>query len=253
MNTQVLRTILIVAVIACITPAVHAGRDPLGYVDGMALHEYVQGNPVVAVDPTGHRNMTPGAPVRPLHPVGGKRYDVSHWPASLAEAGFYHFYQRNKWWTWDSDGSSAEYLILGGNFLSDVRKQSQQLALDVWVDNRLRQFAEIMFKKDLKCDGNDIFSAQGSRLIVSDVDSLNVSLSLGNYTVYWQASCVIGPKECNVPRKVCDDGCGSKARWRCDIEWFLYATTISGASSLGASGGTHSTSRPAGKESLSGP
>ncbi len=134
----------------------------------------------------------------------------------------YDYYTRFKYWYW-ADGSSAEYLILGGQFLLEVQGQSEQLQFYKDVDEVLEMDARIMFR-GLKGDEKDTFSGRGSRVITADLlTSPNVRLALQLYTVHWEANCWIGPKKCNVEMPECkDDKCGSKAAYGCDISWTLY-------------------------------
>jgi hypothetical protein len=74
----------------------------------------------------------------------------------------------------------------------------------------------------MNCGQTDTFMDRGSRLILADLISTpNVRLSLQRYTVYWEAQCSIGPKECNVWMKQCKT-CGSKATYGCKISWTMY-------------------------------
>ena len=51
-------------------------RDPLGYVDGMSMYEYVRSGPVGRLDPTGRRftNEIPNPPRGTRTPLGTNKY-----------------------------------------------------------------------------------------------------------------------------------------------------------------------------------
>ena len=193
------------------------------YRDGMNLYQYVGSNPVAYTDPTGlHRDFNPNGPRPKAIPRHGMRHPVpvSRLDSNTMHISFYTFYTRMRFFTW-KDGSSGQYVLLRGNFLLDVQGQSEHLKFNKTVDTFLNQDARIMLC-GLKCDRKDTFSDRGSRLITADLLSTNVRLSLQRYTVYWEAQCSIGPKKCNVWMDECDDKCGSKAAYGCDISWTLY-------------------------------
>ncbi len=192
----------------------------MGYQAGMNVGQYVGSQPIAFVDPMGlHRDFNPGGPRPKRIPPGGIKWDVSAWSSSAMHVGLYDFYLRLEWWVWD-DGKSAEYLILGGDFLWCVQGQSEQQEFYASVDASLRSDANGMFSL-LQCDQSDTFTDRGSRLITADFGSPNVRLSMQGYTVYWEADCGI-VKKCNVPMAGCDDKCGSKAIYVCDVSWTLY-------------------------------
>ena len=116
-------------------------------------------------------------------------------------------------------GRPAEYLILGGDFLTFVQGQSEQVRLYEDVDERLSLDARYMLAT-LGCNQRDRFSDHGSRTILADLSSPNVRLSLQRYTVYWHATCDV--VKCHVRMDECPDHCGSKALYVCDVAWTLY-------------------------------
>ena len=49
-------------------------RDPLGYVDGMSVYQYVRSAPLVSVDPAGLAFVIPGRTARPMTELEHRRY-----------------------------------------------------------------------------------------------------------------------------------------------------------------------------------
>ena len=196
-------------------------QDPLGYVDGLNLYEYVKSNPMRWRDMWGlYHDFNPSGPNPPSIPGGAIVWNISSWPSATMHILLYNFYTRLKWWIW-SNGKSAEYVRIGGAFLNDVIGQSLLVDYADAVERQLEIDAKYMLS-ELDCGANDSFSDRGSSIILADLMSTNVRLSLQTFTVWWNAKCIIGPRKCCAPMDDCSGGCGSKAFWHCSVSWSLY-------------------------------
>jgi len=196
-------------------------QDPLGMVEGTNLYEYSGSHPVYGTDPFGlHHDFNPDGPTPPSIPAGAIVWDISSWPSHSMHLWLYNFYGRLNYWTWP-DGTSAEYCIIGGDFLLDVMGQSQLVTYENAIERLLEIDAKYMLS-ELDCGGSDTFADRGSSIILADLTSTNVRLSLQTFSVWWEANCVIGPRRCCAPSDTCGDGYGSDAFWHCSISWTLY-------------------------------
>jgi len=197
-------------------------RDPIGHEGSENnLYQYGRNGAATFVDPMGlHRDFNPNGPRIGLLPAGAQVTDASNW---LAFSFHHHLWAHYAFRDPSNlpDGSSADYVILGGAFLEDVRGQSGMLSMSRGVRDLLHRNAITMLQQGLGCGQQDTFVNRGSQGIASDVMSTNVILSLGRFTVFWEAGCTVS-KQCHVPLAECDDKCGSMAIWTCNVSWALH-------------------------------
>ncbi|NLW83925.1 MAG: RHS repeat-associated core domain-containing protein [Phycisphaerae bacterium] len=188
-------------------------RDPLMYIDGMNVYEYVKSNPNRWSDPLGlHIDFNPNGPKAPVLPKNGKRWDFSASWSNTMHLRLYSFFLRDRYYIWD-DGTSAEYAILGGNFLLDVRGQSEVLELNASVERRLELDALVALART-DIGSYETFSDRNRQTVWADFLSTNVRLSLQGFTVYWDSQCKMGPIQCREGKK--------SAFWHCKTKWTLY-------------------------------
>jgi len=188
-------------------------RDPIGYPDGMngyAAHHVMVGE----TDFSGlHKDFNPGRSKPRTPPANAKLWDFSNLWLYAAHTGLYEFYNRSRYWEWP-DGTSAEWAILGGDFLLDVQGQSEMVSYHDYVQDLLKQEARVMIGR-VQVGESETFEDGGSRLITSDLKSSKVRLSLGRFTVWFEAACKFGPK-----KNAKSGGC--EGAYYCAIQWTLY-------------------------------
>ena len=198
-------------------------RDPIGERGGQNLVGMVANSPLAAVDSFGLRDFHQGRGGRPPEiPNGARKTDVSHWGAMTFHVWLYEFYVSRPY-RHLAHYPKHEYVIIGGDFLEKVKKQSQQLSLNKRVEHTLNANATIM-TKDIACGQEGKFENHDKNGILSDkVGNLSVALSLQRYTVWWEASCSIGPKKCE--RCEDDPGCTKETTpYTCNVYWTLRDT-----------------------------
>jgi hypothetical protein len=150
-------------------------------------------------------------------PGNAKWKDISTWHANTMHISLWDYYNRTKFFD-----NTKDCLKLGGNFLLDVRGQSELVQFSKDVEALLRLRARVILGW-IGCDQKGFFADRGSRLITADLFSTNVRLSLQRFTVYWEADCWTGPKKCKTPMDGCSDNkCGGKAAFQCYIQWTAY-------------------------------
>jgi hypothetical protein len=151
-------------------------------------------------------------------PKNAKWKDASNWNSNTMHISLYDYYNR----LMIVDYGYQDCVKIDGEFLMDVRGQSQLADYVLEVPKKLKRRAQYMLDEKLHGDQKWEFSDCNSKLITADLLSTNVRLSLQRFTVFWEANCTIGPMEANVEMSNCDDKCGSRAQYRCDIKWTVY-------------------------------
>ncbi len=187
-------------------------RDPVGYRDGMGLFGYVQSCPTSRVDPLG-RQVT-GCPSPPA--IKGSTWDFSGIPSAMMSSVFFLFNQP-PFSGLRLPPSPDDTVIIGGRFLLDVRQQDSVVAIENSVAARLERGA-VGVALGLACRTSDIFTDCGKETAQSDLFT-NVWSALGEFKLYWTATCQVGPKVCNVKDPKCSSGCADKAYYYCNIGW----------------------------------
>lgn len=173
------------------------GRDPIGYAEGgLSLYHYVANKSVQMIDPFGLKNFLP----KPI-PKGAYKIDFSDIESDSAHVSLFEYYR--------TGSTGNEWVILGGDFLMDVRGQSEMLDFHSGVQKHLRKAAEDIRSRIGYCE-TETWKIGGYRLITADLSSTNVRLALQRFSVWWEAECIIGPKK--------KDG---SARYKCTIQWVL--------------------------------
>lgn len=160
-------------------------------------------------------DFSPSGPRPPSIPGLAVRWDFSAIWRAEAHVRFYDYFGRPSWtaWVWP-DGTSAEWAILGGDFLMDVRNQSQLVNVQQREAIRARGLARQCCRELRDCT-YVIFKDRGYELINSDLSATNVLLSMGRFSCYWEVEGLVGP------RRPHPDG-GWTAFWRATIKWTVY-------------------------------
>lgn len=84
------------------------------------------------------------------------------------------------------------------------------------------QSARAIFK-DLQCGQSAEIVHRGSRVgVQANESSYGLHLAVGSFSIYWEATCTVGPKECCVDDASCDSGKGHRAPYSCKIAFTLY-------------------------------
>ena len=120
-------------------------------------------------------------------------------------------------------------LILDRDTVDFVQQQLHVSRLKDGVKLDLHRNAGDALNK-LACDQTGIFTNRGSNLIVADASSTTLHLALGTFSVYWEATCEIGPKKCCVPNARCASGYENTSPYVCRVKWTIYDTYNFGAS-----------------------
>lgn len=157
-----------------------------------------------------------------MPPPGAILWDFSQvWSAS-AHLRFYDFYTRLTIWKW-SDGSIAEWAILGGAFLDDVRGQSEIIDYQQRMDRRIQTRARTLCPR-IPVGDTWTFEDGGSELMTADIESTNVRLTLSRFYLWWDAQCRIGPKQRDPDTGECFARYSGTVTWTLydyyDFEWF---------------------------------
>jgi hypothetical protein len=109
-----------------------------------------------------------------------------------------------------------DWVIIGGDFLADVRGQSAVIAFQKEVANRLRRDAKICLRK-AGPSGKITFDDCGLKSVVADLSMPNVRLSLQRFALYWKADCTLW-----VTLRSANGNC--KGTYICGILWTVRDT-----------------------------
>ncbi len=120
-------------------------------------------------------------------------------------------------------GTSRETdsLVLNKYFIDQLRKQAQVEAVVGPAKDTLKQNAHQMLSK-LACGQSGTFSNRGSAIVMGDDDSYSIHLAIGSFSVYWQATCQVGPKRCCVKNADSLSGYEETAAYSCKIDFTIY-------------------------------
>jgi len=93
-----------------------------------------------------------------------------------------------------------EWIILGGEFMEDIRHMSEIAMLDVDIQGQAQRRAKELCSQ-LAIGETGTFEDGGNQLITSDLSSTHVALSLGRFYVWFEMKGTVGPKgvDCKVP------------------------------------------------------
>ena len=120
-------------------------------------------------------------------------------------------------------GSSAESdsLMLSKYFVDVLRQQAQVQAVVGPAKDTLKQNAYEMMRR-LACGQSGTFSNRGREVVMGDDDSYSVHLAIGSFSVFWEATCEIGPKKCCVKNSGSESGYEETAAYSCRINFTVY-------------------------------
>jgi hypothetical protein len=120
-------------------------------------------------------------------------------------------------------GSSAESdsLMLSKYFVDVLRQQAQVQAVVGPAKDTLKQNAYEMMRR-LACGQSGTFSNRGREVVMGDDDSYSVHLAIGSFSVFWEATCEIGPKKCCVKNSGSESGYEETAAYSCRINFTIY-------------------------------
>jgi hypothetical protein len=132
--------------------------------------------------------------------------------------------------------SVNDSVIIEGDLLDYIQQQSQVVALAGTADAALQGDAINMLKQ-LNCDQKGTFTDKGNEVVMGDPSATTISVILGSFSVYWKATCEVGPKVCCVKSTTCDSGYESQVDYICRIKWTQYDVYNFGSSTgTGGSG-----------------
>lgn len=118
----------------------------------------------------------------------------------------------------------SDSLILSRYFVNAIRKQAQVEAVVDKAKGEVRNNAREMLKK-LDCGQSGMYSSRdpkGPEIVQGDDYSFSVHLAIGSFSVYWEATCSIGPKRCCVKDIGSGSGYREMAEYSCRINFTIY-------------------------------
>ena len=128
-------------------------------------------------------------------------------------------------------------LILDSDTVAFVQQQYPVVGVRDGVKFDMHKNAGDALNK-LACDQSGIFTNRGYSQIIADASSTGLHLALGTFSIYWEATCDIGPKKCCVPNARCASGYENTTPYVCRVKWTIYDTYNFGAST-GTGGDTN--------------
>jgi hypothetical protein len=136
-----------------------------------------------------HIDFTPGRQKPPTIPPRARTKkidDIWSWTAFLRMYLEYVLAKKHR------HRPEYDWIILGGEFLEDIRHMSEILMYEGKVVPRMERHAEEVCCK-LQPGEIGTFEAGGNQLITSDFSSTHVALSLGRFYVWFEARGKVGP------------------------------------------------------------
>ncbi|MCC6658997.1 MAG: hypothetical protein IT512_12505 [Rhodocyclaceae bacterium] len=117
--------------------------------------------------------------------------------------------------------SDTDSLVLNKYFIDRIRKQAQVEAVVGPAKDALKQNAYQMLSK-LACGQSGTFSNRGREIVMGDDDSYSVHLAIGSFSIYWEATCRVGPKRCCVKSADSLSGYEESAPYSCKVDFTIY-------------------------------
>ncbi|MBL8450685.1 MAG: hypothetical protein JNM32_12305 [Dechloromonas sp.] len=115
----------------------------------------------------------------------------------------------------------TDTLILSKYFVDVLRQQKQVEAAIQIAKNEARNHA-MTLKNRLACGQSGDYSYRGREIVMGDDYSFSVHLAIGSFSVFWDATCRVGPKRCCIPDAGSESGFRDEAEFHCDIDFTLY-------------------------------
>lgn len=151
-----------------------------------------------------HVDLSPGRMKPPEIPWDAHAYEANDiWSYSAFLRMYLQYLRSNKW----VNGPMYEWVILGGEFLEDVRHMSDILLLDDEVTRDLERVVQRLCC-ELKPGESITFEKGGNKLITSDVSATHVALTLGRFYCWYEIRGSVGPR-----------GDNGLCPWSYEIKW----------------------------------
>lgn len=161
---------------------------------------------------------------RPLHiPEGAKLHDLRNMWSATAWARMYTLYNLRGPRVGEGE-LDVDWVILGGNFVNDIRSMSEIVGAEQRTRNILAteagRLAGIRLTKDGETHTFD--HGAGPEIITSDTGMFRASLTLGRFSLWWEARTRVGPRRARPQQDYGPDAppqAQFEADWVAEVRW----------------------------------
>jgi hypothetical protein len=115
----------------------------------------------------------------------------------------------------------TDTLILSKYFVDALRQQGQVEAAIQIAKNEVKNNAVAM-KNRLACGQSGTYSNRGREIVMGDDYSFSVHLAIGSFSVFWEATCQVGPRRCCIPEAGSESGFREETEYHCDVHFTIY-------------------------------
>ncbi|MCE9642042.1 MAG: hypothetical protein K8S22_18125, partial [Betaproteobacteria bacterium] len=115
----------------------------------------------------------------------------------------------------------ADSIIFSKYFVDTIRSQEDIKNEVTAMQQQLQIYATAM-NRELTCGQSGKFNYRRQKGVMGNEDSYSVHVAVGSFSVFSEATCEIGPKQCCGKNDACPSGYDNNSAYTCNVKWTIY-------------------------------